>query len=63
LVESLGTGQNTKSFASIINNRILPYSQVKIARLDRKQILWAFFVVRAVISRTELQTRYKTLDL
>ena len=52
---SLGISNYPKPFAEFHNNRILPYTQVKNVPLDRKQILWAFFVVRSVVARCDLK--------
>lgn len=51
----LGIQNGVKPFAFVSNNIILPYSSTKIECLDKKQTLWAFFVLRSVVARTELR--------
>ena len=52
---SLGIQNGVKPFAFANDNTILPYSSTKIECLDKKQTLWAFFVLRSVVARTELR--------
>ena len=49
---ALGMEKDIKSFATYINNKVCPYSGIHNQNLDRKQILWGFFVVRSVIFLT-----------
>lgn len=55
LCGSLGIHNGVKSFVSIKGNTLLPYSSTENEQLDKKQTLWAFFVVRSVVARTELR--------
>jgi hypothetical protein len=54
-VFSLGISKGVKSFVSLNDNTILPYLSTENERLDRKQMLWAFFVVRSVVARADLR--------
>ena len=52
---SLGISNGVKPFVSFDNNTILPYSSIKNTCLDKKQTLWAFFVLRSVVARADLR--------
>ena len=45
-----------KTFAKFSHNSIIPYSQAESMSLDKKQLLWAFFVLRAIVTRENLKT-------
>jgi len=45
----------SKTFAFLDKyNKITPHVQANNTSLDKKQALWAFFVVRSVVARAEL---------
>ena len=52
---SLGISKVSKPFAIFKNNSLLPYPKVKNESLDKKQTLWAFFVLRSVVARVDLR--------
>ena len=54
---SLGIQNMVKPFVIFDNNKLLPYLSNDMQHFDKKQILWAFFVLRSVVARTDLRVR------
>ena len=54
-VSSLGIEKTIKPFVIFDNNRLLPYLSTEMQHFDKKQILWAFFVLCSVVARTDLR--------
>lgn len=52
---SLGIQNTVKPFIVFDNNKLLPYLSNDMQHFDKKQILWAFFVLRSVVARTDLR--------
>ena len=57
VVCSLGIQNTVKPFVVFDNNKLLPYLSNDMQHFDKKQILWAFFVLRSVVARTDLRVR------